>query len=506
MSDRPAHDPAGSRGKPGGGFSGAHGQQDQDISGSVAGPDPAQRDATGRAGDRLELASADWTAAQENAPSSDFGRFDWFADSENFGRRPAADTGCGRGRSLSGGSWRSLNGGLSHVEQWHRRLSPKRGAGTPAGIYPGDRVGWLRGWRLLVAVAGLMFTCTAVGGVIGGFVALSNVERDADPSYSVSLGPPASVNRPPSSVAGVAARDVPGVVMIKVNGGEGTGSGFVIQGGYIVTDNHVVTMDGLVRSSSMRVYFSDGKSASARLVGRDPYSDIAVIKATGVTGLPALTLGNSGSVAVGDPVIAIGAPLGLADTVTSGIVSAVDRPVQPGSADGVAPQAFFDAIQTDAPINPGNSGGPLVNARGQVIGVDAAIETLGSDPITGTQGGSIGLGFAIPVNQARRIIVELIRTGHATHSVLGAILNENYAGTGAQIVTSGTGVVPGGPAATAGLRDGDVITKLGSQPITSAYSLMDAITSLPPGSIVAISFIRQGQPMVAQITLGSAGS
>jgi S1-C subfamily serine protease len=337
-------------------------------------------------------------------------------------------------------------------------------------------------------------------------VALSNVERDADPSYSVSLGPPAPVNRPPSSVAGVAARDMPGVVMIKVDGGEGTGSGFVIQGGYIVTDNHVVTMDGQVSHSSIRVYFSDGKSAAARLVGRDPYSDIAVIKATGVTGLPALTLGNSGSVAVGDPVIAIGAPLGLADTVTSGIVSALNRPVQPGSDDSIAPQAFFDAIQTDAPINPGNSGGPLVNARGEVIGVDAAIETLGSDPITGAQGGSIGLGFAIPVNQARRIIVELIRTGHATHSVLGATLNENYAGTGAQIATSGPGVVPGGPAARAGLRGGDVITKLGSQPITSAYSLLDAITSLPPGSTVGISFIRQGQPMVAQITLGSAGS
>ena len=143
-----------------------------------------------------------------------------------------------------------------------------------------------------------------------------------------------------------------------------------------------------------------------------------------------------------------------------------------------------------------------MNARGEVIGVDAAIETLGSDPITGTQGGSIGLGFAIPVNQARRIIVELIRTGHATHSVLGATLNEAYAGTGAQIVTS----VPGGPAGNTGLRPGDVITKLGSQPIMTAYSLMDAIASLPPGSTVGISFIRHGQPMVAQITLGSAGS
>ena len=497
MSDQPAHDPAGSRGKPDGRFSGVPAEPDQDMSASAAWAYAAE---TGATGERLGCGRADSIAARQDAVSSNLGRFDWFADPETFGRRPASGTGCQSGRSLGGDGW------LSHVEWRRGRWSRKHEPGEPAGLEHGDRQSWLRGWRLAAAAAGLVLTSTAVGGVVGGFVALSNVERDADPSYSVSLGPPASVNRPPSSVAGVAARDMPGVVMIKVDGGEGTGSGFVIPGGYIVTDNHVVTMDGQVSHSSIRVYFSDGKSAAARLVGRDPYSDIAVIKATGVTGLPALTLGNSGSVAVGDPVIAIGAPLGLADTVTSGIVSALNRPVQPGSVDAIAPQAFFDAIQTDAPINPGNSGGPLVNARGEVIGVDAAIETLGSDPITGTQGGSIGLGFAIPVNQARRIIVELIRTGRATHSVLGATLNENYAGTGAQIATSGPGVAPGGPAAKASLRPGDVITKLGSQPITSAYALMDAITSLPPGSTVEVGFIRQGQPMVAQVTLGSAGS
>ncbi|HKD88135.1 MAG TPA: trypsin-like peptidase domain-containing protein [Streptosporangiaceae bacterium] len=352
----------------------------------------------------------------------------------------------------------------------------------------------------------LALASAAVGGVVGGFVAGSNVDSQADPGYSVSLGPPAPASRPASSVAAVAARDTPGVVMIKVNGSEGTGSGFVIQGGYIVTDNHVVTLDGQVTNASIRVYFSDGKSAAARLVGRDAYSDIAVVKASGVSGLPALTLGNSGTVAVGDQVVAIGSPLGLADTVTSGIVSAVNRPVQPASAHGITPQAFFDAIQTDAPINPGNSGGPLVNARGQVIGVDDAIDTLGSDPITGTQGGNIGLGFAIPVNQARRIIVQLIRSGHATHSVLGATLNDNYAGTGAQIVTSGSGVIAGGPAARAGLRPGDVITKLGGQPITSADSLLDAIRSLPPGSTVGMTFSRRGQPMPTRITLGSADS
>ena len=190
-----------------------------------------------------------------------------------------------------------------------------------------------------------------------------------------------------------------------------------------------------------------------------------MIKTVGVhSDLPALPLGNSAGVAVGDPVIAFGSPLGLADTVTSGIVSAVDRPVQPGAGNGPAtPQVFFDAIQTDAPINPGNSGGPLVNASGQVIGVDAAIDTLGDDPITGTQGGSIGLGFAIPIDQARRVVVQLIRTGHATHSVIGATAQRELQRDGRpdRDQPRRRRRSPGGPAALAGLRPGDVIISFG---------------------------------------------
>jgi putative serine protease PepD len=332
---------------------------------------------------------------------------------------------------------------------------------------------------------------------------LRNQDPLADRTYSIGPVPPALTNRPASSVAGIAARDTPAVVMIKVNGDQGTGSGFLIPGGYIVTDNHVVTLDGLVPGATLEVYFSNGKSAKGVLVGRDPYSDIAVVRAVGLTNLPALTLGNSSSVQVGDPVIAIGSPLGLADTVTSGIVSAVDRPVQPGAGTPGTPQDFFDAIQTDAPINPGNSGGPLVNARGQVIGVDAAIDTLGADPITGTQGGSIGLGFAIPIDQVRRVVVQLIRSGHATHSVIGADVNDNYSGNGAQLQG---GVVPGGPAAQAGLRPGDVVTSLGGQQIASAYALLDAVRSLAPGTSVPVGYIRHGQPRHTNMTLGSASS
>ena len=428
---------------------------------------------------------------------SDFGQFDWFADSVYFDDTPAGGSRHERRRS-----WR-------RPRSWRPRawLESRRKRGSIPG---GTRTSWRRGWRLLAAVTAVAVVCTLIGGVIGGIVAARSMGNEADPTYTLGTSPRGLASRPASSVAGIAARDTRAVVMIKVNNGQGTGSGFVIKGGYIITDNHVVTLDGLLQHAPLKVYFSDGRAATAHVVGRDPYSDIAVIKVPGMTGLPALTLGNSTSVAVGDPVVAIGSPLGLSDTVTSGIVSALNRPVQPGSATGSTPQVFFDAIQTDAPINPGNSGGPLVNAKGQVIGVDAAIDTLGDDPITGTQGGSIGLGFAIPVNQARRVIVQLIRTGHATHSVLGATLNESYTGDGAQIAASSRGsgraVVPGGPAARAGLHAGDVVTKLGKLPITSSYALLDAVQSQAPGTTDAVTFLQHGQLQHGRLTLGSASS
>jgi S1-C subfamily serine protease len=367
-----------------------------------------------------------------------------------------------------------------------------------------------RGWRLVAAVGALVLLCTVAGGVAGGYLATKISQSPLDKTYSLRPVPPTPASQAANSIATVAAQDTPGVVMIKVDGGAGTGSGFIIDGGYIVTNNHVVTLDGEAQNSSLQIYLSNGDTVPGQLVGGDPYSDIAVIRAAGVSGLPALPLGNSAGVAVGDPVIAIGSPLGLADTVTSGIVSALQRPVEPGAAGGASPEAFFDAIQTDAPINPGSSGGPLVNAQGQVIGVDAALDTLGGDPLTGTQGGSIGLGFAIPVNQARRVIVQLIRTGYATHSVIGAALNGGYSGTGAQIATSGPGgqaaVTPGGPAASAGLQPGDIIIRLAGVPVDDADSLVDAIRSLPPGSRVAVTYVRQGSTLQTWMWLGSARS
>jgi putative serine protease PepD len=464
MSEQPGRgywaDPPGTPGK--------HGPEPSEPVGlNGRGPEPVGLNGRAPAG-------SNGRAAGHSKPprTSDLGRFDWFADSEQFG--------------LSG--------------------SVPPPAGAPV------RKRRLRPGRRTLAFCGMALACTALGGIVGGFVAVRAIDnKPQDTSYSLGAVPSAPSGRPVNSVAGIASRDTPSVVMIKINGTLGTGSGFVIAGGYIVTDNHVVTLNGLAPHASLQVYFSNGKSARAQLVGRDPFSDIAVIKAVGVSDLPALSLGNSARVAVGDTVIAIGSPLGLADTVTSGIVSAVGRPVQPGTSSGGQPAVFFDAIQTDAPINPGNSGGPLVNARGQVIGMDAAIDTLGSDPITGMQGGSIGLGFAIPVNQVRRVAVELIRTGHATHAVIGAGISASYSGIGAQITPSSARnaqppITPGGPASKAGLHAGDVIVRFGSQAVTDANSLLDAVRSQAPGTRVTVTFRRGGQTLSAHLTLGSARS
>jgi len=428
------------------------------------------------------------------------------ASRSDSGRRPAGSTATAdSNRPLSGallpGDWAQADESTG---------PPPPGSGPPRrGLRArlrSLRSGELRGGRLAVVVGVIALACTMLGGVIGGYIGRNSQDAVTDPSYNVGTVPAATAGRPAASVAGLAARVTPSVVMIKVNGGEGTGSGFIIRGGYIVTDNHVVTLDNEAPNAAIRVYFSNGTSAPGQLVGRDPYADIAIIKADGMGRLPALTLGNSSGVAVGDPVIAVGSPLGLADTVTSGIVSAVDRPVQPGQNSGTSPQVFFDAIQTDAPINPGNSGGPLVNAKGQVIGVDAAIDTLGDNPLTGTQGGSIGLGFAIPINQARRVAVELIKTGHSTHAVLGADINSGWGGNGAQIETTKAAVAPGGPAGAAGLLPGDVILRFGGQPVANGNALLDAVRSARPGTRVNVTFTRAGQQHRVMIRLGSAPS
>jgi putative serine protease PepD len=244
----------------------------------------------------------------------------------------------------------------------------------------------------------------------------------------------------------------------------------------------------------LSVILTDGTRLKGEVVGTNPAYDLAVVRVN-KTNLPAATLGNSDVLRVGDPAIAIGAPLGLAGTVTSGIISALNRPVTTGET---ATASFIDAIQTDAAINPGNSGGPLLNASGQVIGINSAIATM----INGSEAGSIGLGFAIPVNSAKRIAEEIIATGTSQTPIIGVSLDMNYAGPGAKIIK----ITEGGPADTAGLKLQDVITKIDGRVIDDATELVVAIRENAPDDQVKVTYKRQGSTNTATITLGSSSA
>ncbi|GII29689.1 S1C family serine protease [Planotetraspora mira] len=363
------------------------------------------------------------------------------------------------------------------------------------------------------ARAGLFATLAVVIALVSGGAAsvgtwlLTRPPAGTDPGYSLAAPAAGTTARPPASVAGVAAKVLPSVVSLEVRGNSeaGTGSGFVIKGGYIVTNDHVAAVSG--QGGEIKIRFNDGSSAGAKIVGRDPNSDIAVVKPDGAVTAPELPLGNSDSVVVGDPVIAIGSPLGLAGTVTTGIVSSLNRPVEAGGSTG-SDYALINAIQTDAAINPGNSGGPLVNGSGEVIGVNSAIAAVGGSPALGQQTGSIGLGFAIPVNHVRRIAQELITTGVARTSRIGITIDQGYQGEGVRIATrteSGEPpVTPGGPAAEAGLAPGDVILEVDGQPVGGSRELVVTIRSKTPGDKVTIRFQHDGQTKTATVTVGAA--
>ena len=307
-----------------------------------------------------------------------------------------------------------------------------------------------------------------------------------------------SISRAPDSIAGIAARVSPSVVSIDAQTPQGgdTGSGFFIQSdGTILTNNHVI--EGAVTSGgSITVNLVNGKSYPATVMGRDGSYDLAVLKID-VTDSPALQLGNSDTIQVGDPVIAIGSPLGLAGTVTSGIISAKDRPVTSGG--GTGQNSFINALQTDAAINPGNSGGPLVDANGAVIGVNSAIASLGSN--FASQSGSIGLGFAIPINQAKKTAEQIIKTGKATYPIMGISVDTTFSGTGARITTLGSGILAGGPAGKAGLRAGDIIIELDGKSIANSDELVVAIRSHNVGDRVTVKYLRGSLTLSASITL-----
>ncbi len=349
------------------------------------------------------------------------------------------------------------------------------------------------GWIALIL--SLALVVGALGGV-GAYLIADNARTSVDLPGTVSS---TEFDRPEGSVAAVAAAALPSVVAIdSTNGGAiiASGSGFVIHAdGYILTNHHVVaSSDGTVR-----IVYADGEVETGTVVGSTADYDLAVVKVDR-EGLVPLVLGDSSALVVGDPVIAIGSPLGLDATVTTGIVSSLHRPVG-GSGGG----SFIDAIQTDAAINPGNSGGPLVNAVGEVIGINSAVAALpGATQASGA--GSVGLGFAIPSNQARRTAEEIIETGEATYPVVGVLLDETYLGQGVRIIEDDPAagvraVVPGSPADLAGLRAGDIIISIDGRPVTRPSELVVAIRAHAPGDVVVLEISDDGTVTTVSIEL-----
>ncbi|MFI7097905.1 trypsin-like peptidase domain-containing protein [Streptomyces sp. NPDC050161] len=365
---------------------------------------------------------------------------------------------------------------------------------------------------LVVGAVVLALLAGAAGGGIGAYAerhgGINDITLPQDGGE-----PPA---RDPHSIAGIAQTALPGVVTLHVRGNseQGTGTGFVLDGqGHILTNNHVVEPAG--NGGEISVTFSGGQTAKGRVVGQDGGYDLAVVQVDGVSGLRPLALGDSDAVRVGDPVVAIGAPYDLANTVTAGIISAKQRPITAGGekADG-SDVSYVDALQTDAPINPGNSGGPLVDARARVIGINSAIRAAdsggGPDGGAAGQGGSIGLGFAIPINQAKRVAEELINTGRATHPVIGVTLEMGYPGDGARVSDlSRDGKEPvtaGGPGAKAGIKGGDVITRVDGAPVHSSEELIVKIRSHRPGDTLTLTVRRGGKERTVRLTLGSSST
>jgi putative serine protease PepD len=345
-----------------------------------------------------------------------------------------------------------------------------------------------------------------VAGGVGGSVAYEHVTDDDTPgSVSRGLDGVDTVSQAPldpenGSIAAVAQELLPSTVQISAEyAGEAngaTGSGFVLdRQGHVITNNHVVA-DAAKDDGPIEIVDQDGNRYTATLVGRSAVYDLAVLYAKEVKGLRPAALGRSAALRVGEGVVAIGSPLGLSSTVTAGIVSALHRPVTTGeTADD---SSYINAVQTDAAINPGNSGGPLVNLRGQVVGVNSAIATTGGS--VGGESGNIGVGFAIPIEQVRVTADQILRTGEASYPVIGAKVQTGQSdGSGAEIdeVMSGT------PAERAGLEDGDLITAVEGERVTDGIALIVAIRAHQPGETLAFTVERDGDERVIEVTLGA---
>jgi putative serine protease PepD len=309
---------------------------------------------------------------------------------------------------------------------------------------------------------------------------------------------------PAGTVEQVAAKVLPSVVQINVKGGQesGSGTGIIISSdGNILTNNHVVSVAG--DGGTITVAFNDGTNTTAEIVGTDPKTDLAVIKATGKTGLTAATLGTSADLKVGQEVVAIGSPFGLESTVTQGIVSALNRPVSSSDGTGTSQPTTFPAVQTDAAINPGNSGGPLVDLDGNVIAINSAIR---SGTTTSGDAGSIGLGFAIPIDLAKNVSKQLLDGKTVEHAQIGVSVDnflgeDGITGIGAEVKE----LTADGAGEKAGLKVGDVITAVNGNLIPTSEALVAAVRGFNPGEKVTLTYTRGGQKSEAEVTLGSDG-
>ncbi|MUL39832.1 PDZ domain-containing protein [Streptomonospora sp. PA3] len=389
--------------------------------------------------------------------------------------------------------------------------APHGAPGFPPPGPPRQRRG-IPVWAVLIVVVVVAAGSSAIGGVLGGSLGAQAAPSQDQPSPRLNTDLPSDApSRAPDTVAGVAQRVSPSVVSIQDAGASlsGNGSGFVIENDHVVTNNHVASA---LREGEMEVLYSDGHTSGASVVGTRPSSDLAVLRLEDPVDVQPLEFGDSDQVTVGDEVIAIGAPLGLAGTVTSGIISAVDRPVSLGE-DATGGGTAINALQTDAAINPGNSGGPLVDAQGRVIGVNTAIATLGGS--AGGQGGSIGLGFAIPSAEVEAVVDDILGGAGAgagadasagEGAALGVALDEGY-DQGARIApdeqAGGSAVEPGGPADQAGLRSGDVIIEFDGRAVSDHGTLVRLLERYKPGDRVEVVYERDGERRTTDVTLGS---
>lgn len=390
----------------------------------------------------------------------------------------------------------------SQQSGYHQVPQPVYGGGYPPTT-PTYQIGGLppeqprRGRGGLIAgVAVLALVVGGLAGGLGGYLVSTHGDDAGLSALDQPLPASQAANAPGGSVQAVANKVLPVVVTIAAeyqqqgNVSGDTGSGIIFSSnGDILTNNHVIEGAATNSGGRLQVIFASGRTVDATIVGRDPTTDIAVIRAQGVSGLPIAQFGRSDDLAVGQEVVAIGAPFELSGTVTSGIISSLHRPTAAGDGSDTSQTTVLDAIQTDAPINPGNSGGPLVNTQGQVIGVNSAIYSPNST--SQTQGGNVGIGFAIPIEQARRTADEIVKTGFATQTVLGVQVEDNTpSGDQGSILPNGaliSQVTPGGPADKAGLKAGAVVVKADGRLVNSSDGLVAAVHAAAPGDAMTLT-------------------